>query len=1156
MPTFLLYCLKAAGCLVVFYLFYKLLLSRDTLHRMNRVLLCGVLLLSMLLPVCVITIERELPRIPVSETPAVPESYPQQELTFRMGETEMPSLIIEEPEPLPEPFDWVLLFGIGYFTGLLVTLGWTVRNIVQVVRMTRRGRRIPLGNGRVLVLSDRACAPFSWMKYVVMSEEDYARGAEAILVHEQAHLKLGHSWDLLLIDLLGCLQWFNPAMWLLRAELRAVHEYEADEQVLRCGVDAKDYQMLLIRKAVGGRWYSVANSLNHSNLKNRITMMLRKRSSGWARAKALYVLPLACLALGAFAQTSYVLPKDKTTKNSGNDETSLTMDTVGLTADTVLSDKTQAMPGVSSPEAIDGVVDLLKNLEQAALRAKSDTPTVPMLTGRVFGAGDKPLSGFEFRCSGGDRDRIMTDAEGRFSLSGPVQCYIFDKNGFAGMFTLLNRVDANADFHLKESVEVHYSLTGNEPVVYAAFGDPEGFRFDRDHLPLLMYYDSELSPEMLQDLMSVPGKKSVVAWASKDPSLKKLYGEKSANGVISISIENYPRKMSWSPADPSTWNPDDVELYLVWNGELSDELLTRFEQAEALDFAHFREKFEKNPSASVAESIQVSGDGQITTVILRQTDVNRPIPTFDPADKKFYVLDGKEVNANTLSQRAARDFASVTLLKRAAAVKKYGQKGRAGAIELTSRPQPKQSVATPAPKADPFQYLTGNFKSVDGRNTYKVRNIGLRTGGSWDSGHLPLVLWNGRVSNIHVFSNNHVDRDIETIQIISDPDAATIARYGSAARNGVIRVVTKELKGDREKTIYDRSNHPFRYLRGRMVSIDGRNTYKVSNLSLRNVLETDPDSLPLVVVDDRVVSITALGDLSARKIETLQVFDSQKQGNDLVIRYGRKARNGVIKITTKNSSDNKVGEYHAVSIMFPSDATGATTDKMTVMLAPGASGKHTSVETMSASAEPLENVVTMTYTDEDNSLAVAGDSLKEVGLMILNGEEISAERLSQLNPAEIDAITVLKGKQAIERYGEKGAKGVIEITTKKSGERKFKRIGCAFINGSSYKIGPGLWRIKDTGFGFSISPQDGTHPLVMVDGELVDLSYLDDIDADAVATVQVVQPSAELVAQYGEQGYDGMIRFITKAGRKQEKKIEAERRKAARAGNEKRSSNS
>ena len=196
----------------------------------------------------------------------------------------------------------------------------------------------------------------------------------------------------------------------------------------------------------------------------------------------------------------------------------------------------------------------------------------------------------------------------------------------------------------------------------------------------------------------------------------------------------------------------------------------------------------------------------------------------------------------------------------------------------------------------------------------------------------------------------------------------------------------------------------------------------------------------------------------------------------------------------------------------------------------------------------------MTYTTGADSDSVSvvdnGRSLKQVGLIVLDGEEISADRLSQLDPSRIDAMTVLKGEQGVERYGEKGAEGVIEITTKKSEERKFKRIGCAFINGSSYRIGPGLWRIKDTGFGFSISPQDGTRPLVMVDGELVDLSYLDDIDADAVATVQIVQPSAELVEQYGEQGYDGMIRFVTKEGRKKTKKIEAQRRKAAHADNE------
>lgn len=231
MPTFLLYSLKAAGCLAVFYLFYKLLLSRDTLHRMNRVLLCGVLLLSFLLPLCVITVEKELPGVSAAGIDVIPENYFRRDMVFenRIPDDTRDLMIIEEPEPAPEPFDWGVLLGIIYFAGMFATLGWTVCNIVRVVRMTRRGQRIPLGNGSVLVLSDRIRAPFSWMRYVVMSEEDYACGGGTILVHEQAHQRLGHSWDLLLVDLLGCLQWFNPAMWLLRVELRAVHEYEADE---------------------------------------------------------------------------------------------------------------------------------------------------------------------------------------------------------------------------------------------------------------------------------------------------------------------------------------------------------------------------------------------------------------------------------------------------------------------------------------------------------------------------------------------------------------------------------------------------------------------------------------------------------------------------------------------------------------------------------------------------------------------------------------------------------------------------------------------------------------------------------------------------------------------------------------------------------------
>ena len=290
MYDLMIYSLKVGVCLAVFYLFFKLLLSRETYHRFNRVVDLGAMLLSFVLPLCVITVYREIPVLPeIPDGEAVATAF---------------------AEPLSEPFPWEMLAGAAFLLGVAATLLWTLCSLIGVLRLIRGGRRERLEDGAVLVRTERSVTPFSWGRYIVMSERDLAENGGAILLHERAHLRLRHSLDLIVTDVAGCLQWFNPAMWLLRRELRAIHEYEADEAVLDSGVDARSYQMLLIKKAAGGRWYSVANSFNHSKLKNRITMMLRKRSSRWAGARALLLLPLTAVALGAFAETAYVFPQE------------------------------------------------------------------------------------------------------------------------------------------------------------------------------------------------------------------------------------------------------------------------------------------------------------------------------------------------------------------------------------------------------------------------------------------------------------------------------------------------------------------------------------------------------------------------------------------------------------------------------------------------------------------------------------------------------------------------------------------------------------------------------------------------------------------------------------------------------------------------------
>ena len=281
MQTFLPYLLKAAACLAVFWTFFRVMLSRTTLYRFNRLVLLAGTALAMLLPLCVITRYREIPVMP--ELPQVVSAAPA-------------------PEVSAPAFSWQTVAAVLFGAGAVATGLHTLWSLGCVARLVGRGRRERLTDGVVLVRTSRAVSPFSWGRYIVLPERLEAADEASILLHERAHLRLGHTFDLLWMDAVCLLQWFNPAVWLLRRELREVHEYEADAAVLAAGADARAYQMLLIKEAAGGRWYSVANSFNHSKIKKRITMMLKEKSNSWARLKLVLLIPVAACSMLAFAR--------------------------------------------------------------------------------------------------------------------------------------------------------------------------------------------------------------------------------------------------------------------------------------------------------------------------------------------------------------------------------------------------------------------------------------------------------------------------------------------------------------------------------------------------------------------------------------------------------------------------------------------------------------------------------------------------------------------------------------------------------------------------------------------------------------------------------------------------------------------------------------
>ena len=290
MGTFFVYILKTSICLTGFYLFYRLLLSKETFHRFNRVALLGILLLSLLIPFCEITVPEE-------------SEVQQTLLTIEQILTLADHVPQTEVEVLPSSIPlWLPVLLCIYLLGILFFLGRNLYSLSHMLRLLHGGRQEKLEKGITLIIHDKNIAPFSWMKYVVISEKDLQENGKEILIHEMAHVHNRHSIDLLISDICIIFQWFNPTSWLLKQELQNIHEYEADETVIRQGVNAKQYQLLLIKKAVGTRLYSMANSFNHSKLKKRITMMLKEKSSPWARMKYLYVLPVAAITLTAFAR--------------------------------------------------------------------------------------------------------------------------------------------------------------------------------------------------------------------------------------------------------------------------------------------------------------------------------------------------------------------------------------------------------------------------------------------------------------------------------------------------------------------------------------------------------------------------------------------------------------------------------------------------------------------------------------------------------------------------------------------------------------------------------------------------------------------------------------------------------------------------------------
>ena len=265
--------------MLAMYLAYRLFLARDNQHGFNRGVLLGIYVVSFL----------ALPAMSLSENPASQSTA----MTLSVNESGWTDVI---PATHSEPVWGTILIWI-FLAGMIVVTVRTVIVWAKLLAVIRSGEKI-IRNGYTLVVTeDERYAPFSWMNYMVISRKDYENNCSAIAAHELKHIVARHWIDLLIAQAVCIIGWFNPAAWLMRDELMLIHEYQADIAVIEKGHDPQEYQMLLIKKAVGARFPSLANSLNHSKLKKRITMMYNQNSSASRRLRGLALVPALAAAI-------------------------------------------------------------------------------------------------------------------------------------------------------------------------------------------------------------------------------------------------------------------------------------------------------------------------------------------------------------------------------------------------------------------------------------------------------------------------------------------------------------------------------------------------------------------------------------------------------------------------------------------------------------------------------------------------------------------------------------------------------------------------------------------------------------------------------------------------------------------------------------------
>jgi len=675
-----LYLFKSAIWLTGFALVFLIVLRNERYFRLNRIYLLSGIVASIVFPLYTWHYTVTLPSI-------------QDAYATTSGITAV--AMVPPPSVIPVYF-WFYVVGIaGLAFRMLLQTG-------KLVRKLRKAGYVKTGSIKLVRTSEYA-ASFSFFSFVFVNPSITDIETKEIVNHEREHIEQRHWFDLLLVELLCMLQWFNPFVWIYARLIRQNHEYLADEMALQHTSNPAIYQATLLNQMFGAPVISLANSFNYSLNKKRFKMMKKKIDSPFRKLRMLLVLPLVAMVFYAFAKPEYITSEPATSTEK-------------------ISTVTEALN------------ELIVPMPEPAPAVKKDTVKqvgkIRVVKGKVVNQEGKPMGGTTVIINGTNTG-VITDKEGNFKIKnipkGGELVFSFvgyqtvtvkpddgntmlikleeavvvaDKNVVIG-YPISNKIQFRSKFADKQPL---YLLNGavidktkmdalnpddissievlKDQSATDRYGDnakngairistKANFMNDPLKDPLFVL-DGEIINRARMDILS-PDKIQSINVLKGESAIAK-YGNSGRNGVIEITLKK-----------PNSISPPSSKFETINSIKLSDihpdNTMLIYLDNVIIDKAKLKEI---NPDSISSAYIERDGDKDKNGIIVI-TSRKKEVEIKQNIDNAQYYVDGVEITKDELGKIDQSKIESVNVLKGEEAIKKYGEKGKKGVVEIVSK---------------------------------------------------------------------------------------------------------------------------------------------------------------------------------------------------------------------------------------------------------------------------------------------------------------------------------------------------------------------------------------------------------------------------------------------------------------------------------------